>query len=183
VFDDEAQLIRQAQAGEQAAFTTIYDRHQPAVFTYLYYRVGNQATAEELTSEVFVRMVERMDRYRYRGKPLLAWLYTIARNLLTDHYRQARRSTPLPLDGRLVANSGNPAAAVESQLAADCLQRALGHLTEAQRRVIIGKFIEDRSNAEVAGILGKTVGSVKSLQHRALAALRRAIEKEGCYEF
>jgi RNA polymerase sigma-70 factor (ECF subfamily) len=150
--------------------------------TYVYYRVSDQATAEDLTAEVFVRMVAKIRHYRHRGKPILAWLYTIARNLTTDYYRRNGRNPRMPLDERLVAGSGNPVTAVEGRLAADCLRRALCHLTEAQKLVIVAKFVEDRSNREVARLLGKTEGAVKSLQHRALASLRRAIEKEGCYE-
>jgi RNA polymerase sigma-70 factor (ECF subfamily) len=182
VFDDEAQLIRRAQAGDPQALTTLYDRYQPAIFTYLYYRIDDQAVAEELTSEVFVRMVEKIDRYQARGQPLLAWLYTIARNLRTDHYRQADVARLLPLDETLAADHGDPPQAVEHQLAADCLRRALRHLTGDQQEVILHKFVDDHSNAEVAVLLGKDEGAVKSLQHRALAALRRAIEKERCYE-
>jgi RNA polymerase sigma-70 factor (ECF subfamily) len=182
VFDDEAQLIRRAQAGDPQALTTLYDRYQPAIFTYLYYRIDDQAVAEELTSEVFVRMVEKIDRYQARGQPLVAWLYTIARNLRTDHYRQADVARLLPLDETLAADGDDPPQTVERHLAADCLRRALRHLTGDQQEVILHKFVDDHSNAEVAVLLGKDEGAVKSLQHRALAALRRAIEKERCYE-
>jgi RNA polymerase sigma-70 factor (ECF subfamily) len=182
VFDDEAQLIRRAQAGDPQALTALYDRYQPAIFTYLFYRLDDQAIAEELTGEVFVRMVEKIDRYQARGQPILAWLYTIARNLRNDHYRQAESARLLPLDETLVADHGDPPQTIEHQLAADCLRRALRHLTGDQQEVIVHKFVGDRSNAEVAVLLGKDEGAVKSLQHRALAALRRAIEKERCYE-
>lgn len=182
MFDDEAQLIRRARAGDPQALTTLYDRYQPAIFTYLYYRLDDQAVAEELTSEVFVRMVEKIDRYQARGQPLLAWLYTIARNLRADHYRQADATRLLPLDETLAADGDDPPQTVEHQLAADCLRRALRYLTGDQQEVILHKFVGDRSNAEVAVLLDKDEGAVKSLQHRALAALRRAIEKERCYE-
>jgi RNA polymerase sigma-70 factor (ECF subfamily) len=177
----ESHLIRQAQAGDRSAFAALYDRHQPDVYSYLYYRVSDQSIAEELTAEVFCRMVEKIEHFQHRGKPILAWLYTIARNLLADHYRQARRAN-LPLTERLAAREGNPAQAAEKQLTADCLRLALHRLTQEQREVIIGKFVQGRSNAEVGAILGKSEGAIKSLQHRALAALRRAIDKEGCYE-
>jgi RNA polymerase sigma-70 factor (ECF subfamily) len=180
--EEEAQLIRRAQAGDRQAFAGIYDRYQEAIFTYLYYRVSDQHTAEDLTADVFVKVVEKIGSYRDRGRPFLAWLYTIARNLLTDHYRQAGQLALLPLKERIIGTTTGPAKTVEHHLATDCLRQALNHLTEAQKQVIIGKFVEDRSNREVAVLLGKTEGAVKSLQHRALNALRRAIEKEGCYE-
>ncbi len=181
MLDDETQLIREAQAGKQQAFAALYDQNQAAVYTYIYYRVNDQETAEDLTAEVFVRMVDKIGRYKPQGKPILAWLYTIARNQLTDHYRQTGKATWMPMDDSL-ADTCNPAAKTETQLTANCLQTALSHLTDDQQQVIIGKFVEDRSNANVASLLGKTEGSVKSLQHRALAALRRAVEKEGCYD-
>jgi RNA polymerase sigma-70 factor (ECF subfamily) len=182
VIDDETQLIRQAQAGDHTALTALYDRYQPLIFTYLYYRLDDQATAEELTSEVFVRMVEKIDRYQLRGQPLLAWLYTIARNLRIDHHRQRGLAATLPLDEEIVDESDDPIGMVERRLAADCLRRALRYLTDDQQEVIVHKFVGNRSNAETATLMGKDEGAVKSMQHRALAALRRAIEKERCYE-
>ena len=177
--NDEAQLIQRAQRGDPAAFTEIYDRHQPAVYRYIYYRVSDIATAEDLTSDVFVRLVEKIDRFTYRGRPLLAWLYTIARNLVTDHHRRIGQATMLPLDEQLVAETDDLEQAAERGLAQRRLAAALPHLTEDQRQVIILKFIEGQSNAEVARILGRPVGAVKSLQHRALAALRRILERNG----
>jgi RNA polymerase sigma-70 factor (ECF subfamily) len=86
------------------------------------------------------------------------------------------------MNDRLVAPSGGPEVAAESALSADCLRLALEHLTEDQRLVILLKFVDNRTNAEAAAVLGKTEGAVKSLQHRALSALKRAIAQEGCYE-
>ena len=177
--NDEARLIRRAQRGDPAAFTEIYDRHQPAVYRYVFYRVGDVATAEDLTSEVFVRLVEKIDHFTYRGRPLLAWLYTIARNLVTDHHRRTGQVTMLPLDEQLVAETDDLEQAAERGLVQRRLAAALPHLTEDQRQVIILKFVEGLNNAEVARILGKPVGAVKSLQHRALAALRRILERNG----
>ncbi len=178
---DERDLIRRAQEGEREAFAELYDRHYLAIYNYFYYRLGDRETAEDLTADLFVRMVEKIDRYRDRGRPFLAWLYTIARNLLTDHYRR-RRGEAVPLDDLPLSDGKNPPTEVEHRLAVDCLHRALRHLTADQQQVIINRFLEKRSINKVAGLLGKTEGAVKAMQHRALAALRRAIEKEGCYE-
>jgi len=180
--DDERRLIERARVGERSALGALYRQHQPAIFTYLYYRLGDQAAAEDLAAEVFVRMVEQIDRYRDQGRPILAWLYTIARNLLTDHYRRNGRTQVMPLDEQLVAGLGNPVAAIDRRLDEAMLLRALRRLTETQKQVIVGRFVEERPNAEMATILGKTEGAIKSLQHRALAALRRAIEEENSDE-
>lgn len=176
---DEARLIQRAKEGDPTAFAEIYDQQQPAIYRYIFYRVGDVATAEDLTSEVFVRLVERIDHFTYRGRPLLAWLYTIARNLITDYRRRAGQAAMLPLDEQLVAEGGNMEQAAERRLAQRWLAAALTHLTEDQRQVIILRFIEGLDSAEVARMLGKSVGAVKSLQHRALAALRRILERNG----
>jgi RNA polymerase sigma-70 factor (ECF subfamily) len=176
---DEARLIQRAKKGDPSAFAELYDRYQPAIYRYIFYRVDDVATAEDLTGEVFARLVEKIDRFAYRGRPLLAWLYTIARNLVTDHHRQAGRSLPLPLDDRLVADATGPEEAVEHRLTQHRLATAIAHLTEDQRQVILLKFMEGLDNEAVARTLGKSIGAVKALQHRALAALRCILERNG----
>ena len=179
----DPRLIQRAKRGDQDALGVIYDCLYPFVFRYIYYRVSDQETAEDLAAEVFVRMVERINVYEYRERPILAWLYTIARNLVTDHYRLQGRANHLPLEESLVAGeSHQPAQAAECHREQDCLARSLEYLTEEQRQVILLKFVEDREIAEVAEVLGKNERAIRSLQHRALAALNRAIEKERCYE-
>ncbi len=178
---DERDLVRRAQRGEREAFAALYDLHYQAIFNYFYYRLGDQERAEDLTADLFVRMVEKIDRYRDRGRPFLAWLYTIARNLLTDYYRR-QKGQEVPIDDLPLSDGKSPVAEVEHRLAVDCLRLALQHLTTEQQEVIIHRFLEKESISRVAELLGKTEGAIKALQHRALAALRRAIEKEGCYE-
>jgi RNA polymerase sigma-70 factor (ECF subfamily) len=180
--NDEFGLIQRAQRGDAAACAALYDRHYEAVYRYCYYRLGDVTLAQDLAGEVFVRMVEKLDSFKPRGRPLLTWLYTIARNLIIDTHRREGRATHLPLDDALTVGEENPSQDVERRLLADCLELALRHLTEDQSRVILLKFLEDYSNAQVARALDKTEGIIKSLQHRALAALRRALEKERCYE-
>ena len=179
---DEAQLIRRAKQGDQTAFAEIYTRHHDAVYTYLFYRVNDVQVAEDLTGEVFLRLVTKMDRFTYRGRPILAWLYTIARNLLVDHQRKQAQADVSELEDRWVTPDPGPPEVAQRSLTRDCLIRSLRHLTEDQQRVIVHKLIEGRSNADVANLLGKTEGAIKSLQHRALASLRRAVAKERCYE-
>lgn len=183
VHHDEAQIIKQAQAGDREAFAVLHDRHWEAIYNYVYYRVNSAAEAEDITSEVFVRMVEKIDRYQRKGKPFLAWLYTIARNIVIDFYRSNERTPTLePLDENLATNDNDPAEAANRSLIVNCLRRALRRLTELQRDVIVGKFIEGRTNKDLAAVLGRTIGAIKSIQHRALASLHKAIEEEGCYE-
>jgi len=173
---DETRLVQRAKEGDPAAFAELYDQYQPAIYRYIFYRVDDTATAEDLTSEVFVRLVERIDRFTYRGRPLLAWLYTIARNLVMDHHRRAGRSVPLSPDTPQVADMPDPEETAEDSLAQQRLAAALSCITADQREVIILKFIEGLNNETVARTMGKSVGAVKALQHRALAALRRAMK-------
>lgn len=183
--DDEARLIRRAQQGDAEAYSALYGRHYDAVYRYCYYRVGDVALAQDLASEVFVRMVEKLDTFRVRGRPLLAWLYTIARNLVTDAQRRNSKVTHLSLDkAESMSHDGQEELdrLVDRRLQADCLAAAMGHLTEDQRQVVLLKFMEGLSNAQVARLLAKTEGSIKSLQHRALGSLRRSLERERCYE-
>ena len=173
---EEAALVKRAQQGDRAAFSEIYDRHQPAIYRYVAFRVASTATAEDLTSEVFVRLVDRIDRFKYRGRPLLAWLYTIARNLIADHHRLAGKYAVVPLDEAQPAPDEAPERSAERRFAELGVVKAIGQLTEDQRQVILLKFVEGMDNEEVAAVLNKSVGSVKALQHRALAALRRAMD-------
>lgn len=174
---DESGLIQRAKEGDPAAFAELYDCYQPAVYRYVLFQVGDVATAEDLTAEVFVRLVEKIHRYSYRGRPLLAWLYTIARNLIIDYRRHTGRYPLFPLNERLVAGTSDPEQATERTLTQERLAACIARLTDAQRRVILLKFFEGMDNQTVAHILGRSVGAVKSLQHRGLAELRRILEQ------
>ena len=179
----DTHLIQRAKHGDQEALGAIYDRLYPSVFRYIYYRVSDQETAEDLAGDVFVRMVERIGAFEQRGSPILAWLYTIARNLVADHYRLRGQTNSLPLKESLaVGETIQPSEKVDRRQKHNCLAKAMDCLTEGQRQVILLKFIEGRDIVEVAEVLGKNERAIRSLQHRALAALNRMIEKENCYE-
>lgn len=177
-------LVRRAQDGETIAFVEIYEQHHTTIFSYIYFRVGNAAIAEDLCAEVFVRMVDKIHTFHDQGKPILSWLYTIAHNLIID-YRRTRDHEDLSTFTDENSNGHEkfpqPLLEVENRFDQACLMKAMNQLTEEQRRVIFLKFIEGRSNLEIAKIMDKTEGAVKSLQHRALAALKSLIETEVNY--
>ncbi len=180
---DETAVIERAQRGDPAAVMRLYERYQALVFRYIFYRVrGDQNCAEDLTADVFVRMLAKLKTYVQGDQPILAWLYTIAHHLVIDHYRS--NGTPhLPLEEDLVAGDvGHPVKATEDRLAQERLAKVLKCLTEEQRQVILLKFVEDRDLVEVAALLGKNERAIRSLQHRALDALHRAMTRERCYE-
>lgn len=176
---EEHDLIRRAQEYDPVAFGEIYERYYVGVYKYIYYRVGEQSLAEDLTMEVFVKAMEAIDNFSFRGVPFSAWLYRIASNLVIDHFRRQPVQPSLSLEEKLVAAVEHPTQVLESQFAHQALQKALSELTDDQQQVIVLKFVDGLSNLEVAQILGKTEGAVKSLQHRALASLGRVLGEQG----
>lgn len=181
--DTDSLLIQRACRGDPNAVGEIYERYQPAIYSYLYYRLSNAAVAEDLTAEVFVRLITKIHTFEDHGKPILAWLYTIAHNLAANHVRHDNCLEWLPLDETLdVPADRASGVAGELHLTQHEIRAAMDRLTEPQRQVVWLKFIEGYSNAEVAAVIGRDENAVKSLQHRALAAMRRAIEKERCHE-
>lgn len=176
---DERTLITAAQAGNQAAFSEIYQCYQPVVRNYVFYRVRDDTLADDLTAEVFVRLVDKIDTFVYQERPLLAWLYTIAGNLIKDHYKRNGRMTKLPLLDDAISDMPGPGQLTDQFLAQDILLAAMAELNEIQYQVIIFKFVENRSNPEVARLLGKTEGAIKSIQHRALTVMQGYLERRG----
>jgi RNA polymerase sigma-70 factor (ECF subfamily) len=178
VHNDEPSLIERAKRYDQKAISELYRRHAQSIHRYIYYRVGDVNVAEDLTADVFLKALEGLEGFTYRGIPFSAWLYRIAHARVMDHFRKRARHELLPLDERLVATEKGPQATVEAKLDHEELQSAIAQLTIEQQQVIILKFVEGLSNAEVARIMGKTEGAVKSLQHRGLNSLQRIMRKE-----
>lgn len=173
--EEERDLISRAQAYEPGAFAEIYERFYQGIFNYVFYRVIDEPLAEDLTAEVFVKALEAIDTYTFRGVPFSAWLYRIANNLVTDHFRRKPRNNHLPLEETQVADDESPTDLMERGFTQRELQSALALLTDEQQQVVILKFVDGMSNVEVASVLGKTEGAIKSLQHRALASLGRVL--------
>lgn len=176
--DDERLLIEEAKRCNPIALDTIYQRHYAGIHQYIYYQVGNITLAEDLASEVFVRALEALPRYTFRGTPVVAWLYRIAHNLVIDYRRRQSRRNDVPLEEYLGANQEGMDHIVDQHVERETLRRALQVLTDDQRQVLLLRFAQDLDNREIAAILGKTEGAVKALQHRALAALRRHLVRQ-----
>lgn len=171
---DERQLIRRAKEYDPGAFAEIYERYYQRIYNYIYYRVSDGITAEDLCSEVFIKAMEAIESYTFQGVPFSAWLYRIAGNLVIDHYRRRPSQPEMSWeDGRPLTMDDNPSDRLEQKFDHQELRRAIQGLTADQQQVIILKFVDGLSNSEVAQILGKSEGAVKSLQHRALASLGR----------
>jgi RNA polymerase sigma-70 factor (ECF subfamily) len=155
----------------------LYDRYAPRIYTYIYRRVGDAHLAEDLTGDVFVRMMQAIQSERFWRISFRAWLYRIAHNLVVDHYRR-HSAVELELDERLVAADDDPVSAVAERLSRQRLRVAISRLTPGQQQVLALRFGEGMKAREVAEVMGKSVGAVEALQHRALAALRRILGKD-----
>lgn len=171
----EWDLIQRAQQFEDSALTWLYQTYYPKVYNYAFLHLGDAAMAEDLASDVMVKVLESLKDYRFRGVPFAAWVFRIARNRIIDVHRRRKRRGEVDLKEDLVAGFDDPTAAAERAFHRSQLQSALLLLTEEQRQTIILKFIEGFDNASVAQILGRSQGAIKSLQHRALASLRRIL--------
>lgn len=171
----EWDLIQRAQQLDVSALTWLYQTYYPKVYNYAFLHLGDVPTAEDLASDVMVKVLESLKDYRFRGVPFAAWVFRIARNRVIDIHRRRKRRGEVDLNESIVAGRDDPPAMAERALARGQLQAALLLLTEEQRQVIILKFIEGFDNAYVARVLGRSQGAVKSLQHRALASLRRIV--------
>ena len=174
---EERGLVRRAAARDARAFARLYDRYVDKIFRYIFYKVGSRTDAEDLTAQVFLKAWEAIGRYRITERPFSAWLYRIAHNLVVDHFRVQRNV--LSIDD--VPQPETPAADLDdlaqSHLTADTLKRAISRLTTDQGRVIILRFIEGYSTEEVALLMGKGEGAIRTLQHRALASLQRIFHR------
>lgn len=170
-------LVKRAQAGETAVIGELYDRHQERIYRYIWSKIGNQQLAEDLTGEVFARMVTHLSTYEIGQTPFHAWLYQIARNLIADTYRKEAYRKTEPLDTAVNYQDGTVMihTTVEQKLDIEQIHEALDLIDPIQREVIVLRFMVGMSLQEVAFTLDKTVGAVKTLQHRGLKALRVAL--------
>jgi RNA polymerase sigma-70 factor (ECF subfamily) len=174
---DENALLRRARQFDEQALADIYDTLSLAIYAYAMRLLGDADLAEECVAETFSRFLNALHAGGGPQDYLKAYLYRMAHNWITDRYRQARPETPLEMEFELPAGQeAEPHHTVADELEKQELRHALALLTPEQRQVITLKYLENLDNAEIAQALQKPVGAVKSLQHRALASLRRILE-------
>jgi RNA polymerase sigma-70 factor (ECF subfamily) len=173
-------LVGRAVARDQAAFAELYDLHLDSVYRYVYYRTANRTDAEDLTEQVFLQAWTVIERFRWQGKPFLAWLYTVAHNVVVDWRRRATPSHSLDDgDNPIELESTRAAQAMSQWIDADLLANAIKRLTPEQQQVIILKFLDGFDTARIAQIMDKREGTIRALQFRALQSLRRELERQG----
>ena len=172
--EDESELCRRASAGDRRAFAALYERHLDHVYRYAYYRVRDPDSADDVTSEVFHRALVAMPRYEPR-RPFLAFLYTIARNVIVDAGRKQR---PTASFEDAIAHPSIEPGPEERSTALDEARRlraAIQTLDPVQQDVIVLRFIAGRSHKEVGAIVGKNESTVRGIQMRALVELRKRL--------
>ena len=173
-------LVERASGGDSLAFGDLYERYFDTVYRYLYFRIGTRPEAEDLAGVVFLKAWEAIPRFRWQGRPFIAWLYRVAHNVLVDHTRSKKNALSLNDDERPIDIPSDTASIEMSQrLDADLLAGAVSHLTPEQQQVIVLRFLEGRDNAQIAQIMDRREGAIRALQLRALQSLRRVLERQG----
>ncbi|MEU9983810.1 ECF subfamily RNA polymerase sigma factor, BldN family [Streptomyces sp. NPDC050856] len=173
-------LVERAQAGEADAFGRLYDQYSDTVYRYIYYRVGGKATAEDLTSETFLRALRRISTFTWQGRDFGAWLVTIARNLVADHFKSSRFRLEVTTGEMLDANEveRSPEDSVLESLSNAALLEAVRKLNPQQQECVTLRFLQGLSVAETARVMGKNEGAIKTLQYRAVRTLARLLPED-----
>jgi len=172
-------LVANAQQGDREALEELYLLHFDRIYSYLHMSVGNRHDAEDLTTQTFLKMLEAIRRFKWQSAPFSAWLFRIAHNLAMDHFRASRRwhpeeEVPEPPDSEEASAEDEAMQSIGRQSMLELIE----NLSADQQQVLTLKFVFNFPNADVATILGKTEGAIKSLQHRALVSLQKQIEPQ-----
>lgn len=176
----EKEVLAQAGQGDKQAFGVLYDRYAERIYNYIFYRTGNSLDAEDLTARVFFRAMRHITNYTDRGVPFSAWLYRIAHNLVANWHRDSSRRQEVALEDGYRSPKGDeyPEAALMQNEEQSALLSLIRDLPEERQQLLILKFVEHMSNAEIGEIMDRTEGAIKSLYHRTLLALREEIKSD-----
>jgi RNA polymerase sigma-70 factor (ECF subfamily) len=174
---NEEDILTRASQGDRDAFGLLYERYLDRIFNYVYYRTGNLHDAEDLTARVFQRAMNHIQNYTDRGVPFSAWLYRIAHNLVANWHRDRSRRQEIPINDVpvLPSKGDHPERNLVRSQEQSTLLRLIRRLPPELQNLLILKFVENMSNAEIGAIMGRSEGAVKSLYHRTLLALRDQI--------
>jgi RNA polymerase sigma-70 factor (ECF subfamily) len=174
--DEQHRLVVLAQSGDEYAISRLYDDHSQGIFRFLYYRLGDLHVAEDITSEVFIQMIQSLSRFNSESGNFTSWLYTIARNKAIDFFRKNRAHSTLPLSDDIAGTQQNPEEISGNKQLTKDLKNKLQELPEEHRDLLVLRFISQLSIKETALSLGKTEDGVKGMQYRALSALREKMD-------
>jgi RNA polymerase sigma-70 factor (ECF subfamily) len=175
---DVRDLVERGKRGDREALEELYLLHFDRIYSYLHMSVGNRHDAEDLTTQTFLRMLESIGRFEWKAVPFSAWLFRIAHNLAIDHFRAGKRVQP---EEEVPEPPGSEEASAEhhalQSIGRTSMLELISELSPEQRQVLTLKFVFGFANGDVANILGKSEGAVKSLQHRALATLQKHVTR------
>ncbi len=177
---EEVTLINDARTNPDA-FGLLYERYVGKIYNYVYFRVGNANDAEDLTAKVFFKALKNIGTYRHLGLPFSAWLYRIAHNLVANHFRDRAKVTEVSIENLVIpdtSRSSSPEVYLSKKQDNTYLLRLINDLTPQKRELIILKFVQKLSNAEIAVVFGKTEGAIKSLYHRTLTELKDRVKDD-----
>ena len=174
--DDDRLLIERVRHGDQDAARALYERYFDRIYNYVYARLGRPEDAEDLAIDTMTRSLTRLDLFHDQGVAFSSWVYRIAHNATVDHYRRRGKVSLVPLENAVLPESADPSELAMDQISNEELRSALRKLTDEQQQVLILRFFQDLSAVQVAEIIGKSVGAVQALQHRALASMERALQ-------
>lgn len=177
---EEAKLIQRAKTDPEA-FGELYEQYVDRIYKYVYYRTGNAADAEDLTARIFERAIKHIGNYQDQGVPFSAWLYRIAHNLVANWHRDRSRRKFVSIDdvSQWVVTDHGPEFATQLMQDKEALLEAISHLPHDRQELLIFKFVEQLSNAEIGDIMGRSEGAIKSLYHRTLLSLREDMLDSG----
>ncbi|MBN1305016.1 MAG: sigma-70 family RNA polymerase sigma factor [Anaerolineales bacterium] len=177
---NETDILGLASQGDVDAFGQLYARYIDRIYNYVYYRTGNQHDAEDLTARVFQRAMNHIKNYTDRGVPFSAWLYRIAHNLVANWHRDRSRRQEIPITDLpvLPSKGDHPETSLVRSEEQEALLRLIRRLPPERQHLLILKFVENMSNAEIGQIMGRSEGAVKSLYHRTLLALRDQVGEQ-----
>jgi RNA polymerase sigma-70 factor (ECF subfamily) len=177
-FPEEARLVDRARSGDAEAFAKLYDAYVERVSRYIYFRVSEEGDVEDLVSQVFLKAWENLDRYKTGGSPFAAWLYTIARNLVIDHYRTKKNTLPLEEALALPSDMEMPDDEAQTHFDLEAMRDALQFLTADQQQALLLKYIAGLPNESIARVMNKQEGTVRGLQMRGLQALAKHMKEK-----
>ena len=175
--DDDRPLIERVRRGDQDAARILFERYFDRIYNYVYARLGRVEDAEDLAIDTMTRSLTRLDLFHDQGVAFSSWVYRIAHNATIDHYRRQGKASLVPLESAPMPVTADPSELALEQLANDDLRQAVRELTDEQQQVLILRFFQDLTAAQAAEIMGKSVGAVQALQHRALGSLERALDR------
>jgi RNA polymerase sigma-70 factor (ECF subfamily) len=176
IMDNPDALLERIQHWDMEALAQVYDTYAPAIYRYAYRRTGHPDLAQEITADTFQRLLTALKHGNGPQRHLRAWLYRVAHNLVVDSYRRQPQQGALPVDEVVLVEQSSHESNLEHKEQAARARAALQQLTPLQQQVVVLRFLEEMSLEEVANVVNRTVGAVKSLQHRALDSLRRILE-------